>query len=114
MRALVLFVGACAVTAQVGQAERDDITARMQSAQGPIAACYASTLDPAHPVQGMMYVAFTTYSTGEFSGVRVTGDELKDPRVERCVVAEVSKLRLAQPTGQTFTVSYPIHFSIAK
>lgn len=115
MRAcLFLLLGACAVTAQVGQATRDDITARMQSAQTPIAACYASVLDPSHPVQGTMYVAFTTFSTGEFTGVRVTSDQLGDRRIEQCVVAAVSRLRLAQATGTTMTVSYPIHFSIAK
>jgi hypothetical protein len=113
---LVLATGCLAAPITVTPEMRTDIVARMTSAQNAITACYAQALDPKHPVEGTMVLAFATQpGTGQFTSIRVTQDQLGDPRVERCVVQEVGKLRLAQPPGIRLAINYyPVHFTIAK
>jgi len=54
-------------------------------------------------------------STGEFTDITVQHDELGDPNLQRCVITEVSKLKLQKPQSTRIAVSsYPIHFEPTK
>jgi hypothetical protein len=94
-----------------GDGVRRDIAARMAAARDPIAACYQAALERNRGLRGTMIVTFSTRpGTGEFQDVRVARDDLHDPELERCVVAQVARLRLAAPTDSPVPVEYPIVF----
>jgi hypothetical protein len=96
----------------LGADTRTDITARMTSAQPPIAACYHAGLKANRKLAGTMVLAFAAApDTGQFQDVQVTRDELGDPGVRQCVIAEVGKLKLAKPQATRLSISYPIHFA---
>lgn len=96
----------------LGADTRADITARMTSAQPPIAACYQAGLKANRKLVGTMVVAFAAApNTGQFTEIQVTRDELGDPGVRQCVIDEVGKLKLARPQATRLSISYPIHFA---
>jgi hypothetical protein len=96
----------------MGAATRADITARMTSAQQPIEACYQAALKTNRKLQGMMVLSFAAApSTGEFKDITVTRDELDDPAVRKCVIDEVSKLKLEKPQASRVAISYPLQFA---
>jgi hypothetical protein len=98
--------------AGLGADTRADITARMTSAQQPLAACYHTGLKTNRRLGGTMVVAFAAApSTGQFTDIQVTRDELGDPAIRQCVVEELGKLKLAKPQATRVSVSYPIHFA---
>jgi len=113
--AISLGVALCAAGcggAGLGADTRADITARMTSAQPPIAACYQPGLKTNRKRGGTMVVAFASApSTGQFTDIQVTRDELGDPAVRQCVVDAVGKLKLARPQATRLSISYPIHFA---
>lgn len=99
----------------LGADTRADITARMTSAQQPLAACYQAGLQANRKLTGMMVVAFVAApQTGQFQEITVTHDELGDPGVRTCVIGEVGKLKLEKPQGARVSISYPIHFAPSK
>jgi acyl-coenzyme A synthetase/AMP-(fatty) acid ligase len=114
--ALVAFaaLGACSHTG-LGGAVRSDITARMQTAQDPIAACYAEQLKENRKLKGTMVLSATAAATtGQFEQVKITRDDLADAKLGKCVVDEVSKLKLAEPTKSPVQFEYPLAFAPTK
>lgn len=108
---VALALAACAKTG-TGPAVRADITARMQSVQAPIAACYKKALIANRKLKGTVILDFKTKpGTGEFTGITVTRDEIGDAGLQQCVVAQVGGLKLATPQKTAVQVSYPIHFA---
>lgn len=112
----LLLVGAAACShTGLGGAVRNDITARMQTAQDPIAACYAERLKANRKLKGTMVLSVTAAATtGQFEQVRITRDEPGDPDLGTCVVTEVSKLKLAEPTKSPVAFEYPLAFAPTK
>jgi hypothetical protein len=49
--------------------------------------------------------------TGGFHFVKVRRSEMKDPALERCVVATTSNLRARGVTNKSVEVVYPIRFT---
>jgi hypothetical protein len=96
-----------------GPGVRDDITARMQSAQPSIASCYADRLKENRKLAGTIDVAFDVKaSTGTFEQVAVTRDDMHDTALEQCVTTEVGKLKLQTPQKSNVSVpSYPLEFA---
>jgi hypothetical protein len=96
----------------LSSAVRDDITARMTSAQAPIATCYGDALKGNHKLKGTMVLQFAAApSTGQFGEISVAHDDLGDAKLRDCVIAEVGKLKLDKPQSTKVAVSsYPIHF----
>lgn len=114
MLGVAVFLGACVAGGGMGPDTRSDITARMQSVEGPLSSCYAQGLDPNRPAQGVMVLDFLAApGSGQFVNVVVTHDEINNPNLRQCVVGTVSRLRLARPTSTRLAISYPIRFSIA-
>ncbi len=104
-------LAACSRTG-MGSGVRDDIGARMQTIQAPVQMCYAVALERDRKLRGMMVVSFRAApGTGQFDQITVSRDELGDEQVKKCVVDEVSKLKLATPQKSAVTVSYPIEFA---
>ncbi len=115
LAALVCFAAACGGTGLSADV-RTDISARMASAQQPIAACYADALKSNRKLKGTMVLAFATApSTGAFTEIAVQRDDLGDPTLQQCVVGEVGKLKLDKPQSTRVSVSaYPINFAPTK
>jgi hypothetical protein len=117
---VVLAAGALAVTGAVagcggtgmGAETRADITARMTSAQQPLATCYQAGLKTNRKLKGMLVLAFVAApDTGQFQEITVTHDELDDPGVRKCVLDEVGKLKLEKPQASRVSISYPLRFA---
>jgi hypothetical protein len=104
-------LGGCGGTG-LGAETRADITARMTSAQPPLASCYQAALKANRKLQGMLVLSFVAApQTGQFQEITVTRDELDDPGVRKCVVDEVGKLKLEKPQASRVSISYPIRFA---
>jgi hypothetical protein len=111
---LLAALAACGGTG-MGADTRADITARMTSAQQPLASCYQAALKTNRKLQGMIVLAFVAVpQTGQFQDVTVTRDELGDPEVLKCVVDEIAKLKLDKPQASRVSISYPIRFAPSK
>jgi hypothetical protein len=109
-----LLAAACSNTG-LGGAVRTDITARMETTRDPIAACYATRLKANRKLKGLIVLAVTAEAkTGQFTEVKIRRDELGDPDLNDCVVAEVSKLKLEQPTKSPVQFEYPLQFAPTK
>jgi hypothetical protein len=112
--AMALATAACSHTG-LGNAVREDISARMQTTKDPITTCYAERLKQNRKLKGMLVVAVTAKAgTGEFTDVKVTRDEIGDPDLSTCVVTEVAKLKLEQPTKSAVNFEYPLAFAPTK
>lgn len=109
----LLVAGASALaackSAGMGPETRADIAAQMKLAEGPIQACYADALKKNRRARGVISLQLTAEaSTGQFKNVSVLRDEPRDPEVTRCVVTEVSKLKLSKPTSSAVLIDQPI------
>lgn len=103
--------GGCSRTG-TGAGVRADITARMQSIQAPIQQCYATALQANRRIRGMMVVNFRAAAgSGQFDQVTVGRDEPADDGLRRCVIEQVSQLKLQTPQRTAVTVAYPIRFA---
>jgi hypothetical protein len=111
---LALTAAACGGTG-LGAATRADIAAQMATTQAPLESCYEAALKTNRKLAGMVVLSFVAApKTGQFENVTITRDEVRDPAVRRCVVEEVSKLKLEKPQGSRVSISYPIHFAPTK
>ena len=109
---LTLQLAAGCASTGLGPETRDDVAARMATAQQPIAGCYAQALQRNRKLRGQMTVAFETApGTGKFTGVTVTRSELGDPAMEACVRDQIAALSLAKPPKTKLAVEYPLNFT---
>lgn len=114
MLALTFVVAACG-GAGMGAAVRSDIVGRMQSAETPIATCYAAAVQRNRKLRGLMTLSIVAEpDSGKFTAVVVDRDQVGDPQLRQCVVAEVSKLALASPQKTRVRFQYPIDFQPVK
>ena len=108
---VALLTGGCA-SAGFGEEVRADVRARMASAADPLSRCYEQALGRNRHLQGTMVLSIVAAKeTGQFGEVTVSRSELPDPELERCVVAEVSALKLSRPTTARVSFEYPLQFA---
>jgi hypothetical protein len=108
-------LGAGCAKAGMGAEVRSDISARMASAENPIAACYAAAVQRNRKLRGLMTLSIVAEpKTGKFTGVVVDRDQVGDTGLRQCVVDEVSKLALAKPQTTRVQFQYPIDFQPVK
>ncbi len=113
----LLLVSACSLAAcggsGTGKAVREGVSAQMLTIQSPIAKCYEEALTRSRQLRGQMILSFRIEpKTGKFQEARVASSELPDPQLERCVLAEVSKLVLPKPQKTVVGIdTYPLRFS---
>ena len=113
--ASVLVAASGCSKAGMGAEVRGDITARMRTAENPIAACYAAAVQRNRKLRGMMTLSIVAEpNTGKFTGVVVDRDQVGDTGLRQCVVTEVSKLSLAKPQKTRVRFQYPIDFQPVK
>jgi hypothetical protein len=110
---LVASLGAAACkSAGMGPETRADIQARMQSAQGPIQACYAAALKENRRIKGTLSLRLTAEaSTGQFKNITVLRDEPNSKAVRTCVLEEIGKLKLEKPTSSAVQIDQAIRFA---
>jgi hypothetical protein len=112
MLALAILGAAGCSKAGLGQGVRDDIVARMQTVQEPIAACYKTALEKNRKLRGQIVVQFSAApKTGAFENVTVVRDDLADEGVKSCVVEQVGALKLAMPQSTAVSATYPLDFA---
>ena len=92
---------------------RNEIGAKLSSAQKPIGDCYQKQLYVNRKLQGMYVVQLAVAAdTGQFSDISLRRDEPADPVLRYCVIQELAKLRLDKPPGTRVEVeSIPIKFA---
>lgn len=94
---------------------RADISAKLQSAQSPIQACYQKSLTTNRKLRGMYVVSLAANAeTGQFQDISLRRDEPGDPVLRYCVIGELAKLKLDKPPGHRVEIeSIPIKFEWA-
>jgi hypothetical protein len=105
-----LLLGACA-TADNGKV-RNEISAKLSSAQTPIQACYQKQLYVNRKLRGMYVVQLAVNAdNGAFTDISLRRDEPADPVLRFCVINEIARLKLDKPPGKRVEVdSIPIKF----
>lgn len=90
---------------------RNDIGAKISSAQPAIQKCYQNILYTKRSVRGMMVLQMAANAEGQFIDVNTLRDEPANPVLRYCVVQELGKLRLDKPPGKRVDItSVPIRF----
>ena len=92
---------------------RNEIGAKLSSAQKPISDCYQKQLYVNRKLQGMYVVQLAVAAdSGAFSDISLRRDEPADPVLRYCVIQELAKLRLDKPPGTRIEIdSIPIKFA---
>ena len=91
---------------------RTEISAKLQSAQSPIQACFQNSLYTNRKLRGMYVVQMAVNGeTGEFGEINLRRDEPQDPVLRFCVIGVLAKLKLDKPPGSRIVLeSVPIKF----
>jgi len=111
---IAALLGGC-VKNGMGESVRTDVTARMESARGPIQDCYHAALERDRKVRGQIVLAFRAApATGKFEQVEVVRDELRDAALVECVVGAVAALTLQAPQKTAVSITYPLDFAPTK
>jgi hypothetical protein len=74
-------------------------------------ACYDAGLGRNAGLTGRVNVRFAIGLDGTVIGVDVSGSDMPDPAVTRCVAQQFGMLRFPQPKGGIVIVTYPIVFA---
>ena len=92
---------------------RNEIGAKLSSAQKPIGDCYQRQLYVNRKLQGMYVVQLAVAAdSGQFTDISLRRDEPADPVLRYCVIQELAKLRLDKPPGTRVEIdSIPIKFA---
>src|SRR5690242_6761503 len=101
----------CACGGPMSKETRADITQTMLAAQQPIGVCYGTALQANRRLRGKLAVhVVTTPGTGQFGMITIIHDELRNPNINDCVVAELSKLKLSKPSKKSLKFDFPLRF----
>lgn len=104
--------GTATRTGASGKAARsaEEIELEFDRNKGAIYAIYARALREKPELQGKLVLEFTIEPSGEITACRVVSSELKDPDLERRIVARVKLIRFAAKDVVTMTTTKPIEF----
>jgi TonB family protein len=89
---------------------REEIELVFDRNKGAIYALYSRALRDHPELQGKMVLEFTISPAGEVTMCRVVSSELKDPELERKIVARVKMFRFEARDVETITTTKPIDF----
>jgi len=89
---------------------REEIELVFDRNKGRIYSLYARALRDNAELQGKLVLEFTIAPTGEVTMCRVVSSELKDPELERKIIALVRLFRFEQKDVDTITTTKPIDF----
>ncbi len=104
--------GTATRTGSSGKASRspEEIELEFDRNKGAIYALYARALREKPDLQGKLVLEFTIAPSGEVTACRVLSSELKDPELERRIVARVRLIRFAAKDVEPTTTTKPIEF----
>jgi TonB family protein len=89
---------------------REEIELIFDRNKGAIYALYSRALRDQPDLQGKMVLEFTISPAGEVTMCRVVSSELKDPELEKKIVARVRQFRFEAKDVETITTTKPIDF----
>jgi len=89
---------------------REEIELVFDRNKGAIYALYSRALRERPELQGKMVLEFTISPAGDVTMCRVVSSELKDPELERKIVARVKMFRFEARDVETITTTKPIDF----
>jgi protein TonB len=89
---------------------REEIELIFDRNKGAIYSLYSRALREQPELQGKMVLEFTISPTGEVTMCRVVSSELKDPDLEKKIVARVRLFRFEAKDVETITTTKPIDF----
>jgi TonB family protein len=88
----------------------EEIALVFDSNKGAIYALYGRELRDKPELQGKLVLEFTISPAGEVTECHVVSSELRDPDLERKIVARVKLFRFAAKDVATITTTKPIEF----
>ncbi len=89
---------------------REEIELVFDRNKGAIYALYSRALREQPDLQGKMVLEFTIAPSGEVTMCRIVSSEVKDPELERKIVARVRLFRFEARDVETITTTKPIDF----
>jgi protein TonB len=89
---------------------REEVELLFDRNKGALYSIYGRALRENPELQGKIVLEFTIAPSGEISNVRVVSSELKDPELEKKIVARVRQFRFKPADVEPLTVSKPIDF----
>jgi periplasmic protein TonB len=89
---------------------REEIELIFDRNKGAIHALYSRALRERPELQGKMVLEFTIAPSGEVTMCRIVSSELRDPELERKIVARVRLFRFDPRDVETITTTKPIDF----
>jgi TonB family protein len=89
---------------------REEVELLFDRNKGVLDSIYRRALRDNPELQGKVVLEFTIAPSGEVSNVRVVSSELKDPEIEKKIVARVRQFRFKAADVEPLTVSKPIDF----
>jgi protein TonB len=89
---------------------REEVEIVFDRNKGALYALYGRALRDAPELQGKLVLEFTIAPSGEITMCRVVSSELKDPELEKKIVARVRLIRFKPADVEPLTVSKPIDF----
>jgi hypothetical protein len=115
MNRLILLAACTLVACKSGNPNlKNDIGAKIASAQPGIQKCYQNVLYTNRKVRGMMVLQMAANSDGQFIDVNTRRDEPANPVLRFCVVQEFAKLKLDKPPGKRVDIeSVPVKFEFS-
>jgi TonB family protein len=89
---------------------REEVEIVFDRNKGALYALYGRALRDAPELAGKLVLEFTIAPSGEITMCRVVSSELKDPELEKKIVARVRLIRFKPADVEPLTVSKPIDF----
>jgi TonB family protein len=89
---------------------REEVEIVFDRNKGALYALYGRALRDSPELQGKLVLEFTIAPSGEITMCRVVSSELKDPELEKKIVARVRLIRFKPADVEPLTVSKPIDF----
>jgi periplasmic protein TonB len=89
---------------------REEVAQLFDRNKGALHNIYAKVLRENPELQGKVVLEFTILPSGELINVRIVSSELKDPELEKKIVARVRLFRFSAADVEALTVSKPIDF----
>jgi TonB family protein len=97
-------------TSGKGSRAREEVEIVFDRNKGALYALYGRALRDQPELQGKLVLEFTIAPSGEITMCRVVSSELKDPELERKIVARVRLIKFKPADVEPLTVSKPIDF----
>jgi TonB family protein len=93
-----------------GSRAREEVEIVFDRNKGALYALYGRALRDQPELQGKLVLEFTIAPSGEITMCRVVSSELKDPELEKKIVARVRLIKFKPADVEPLTVSKPIDF----